>query len=198
MEEGRRGAVSKHTASVCHRIYNNLKLHEKMAIKSHRQTKLRDQCVLLRFYCENAKKSSALRGRGEPHARGERIHRETVQSNRKYDCVWEALYYLSFGWNRHSSTAAQRGGAGAVALLVLPGAAAAGTWASRMRELQLKLLLLLLTCQVNVIFMADCQLKRGKPRQARAKPTRTLRTPQPPEDRFIILPNLKLCHTSVI
>lgn len=63
--------MGKHTASVCHHIYNNLKLHEKMAIKSHRQTKLRDQCVLLRFYCENAKKSSELRASGEPHA-GER------------------------------------------------------------------------------------------------------------------------------
>lgn len=35
-----------------------------MAIKSHRQTKLRDQCVLLRFYCENAKKSGGHRGNG--------------------------------------------------------------------------------------------------------------------------------------
>lgn len=68
-----------------------------MAIKSHRQTKLRDQCVLLRFYCENAKKSSELRAEGKPHAARGGAGRETVQSNRKYDCVWEALYYLSFG-----------------------------------------------------------------------------------------------------
>lgn len=88
--EGEKEAERKHTASVCcRRIYNNLKLHEKMAIKSHRQTKLRDQCVLLRFYCENAKKSGGHKG-------DERGSRRGGASNRKYDCVWEALYYLSF------------------------------------------------------------------------------------------------------
>jgi len=58
------GWLSKHTGPgrVARHIYNNLKLLEKMAIKSHRQTKLRDQCVLLRFYCENAKKKSGSCG----------------------------------------------------------------------------------------------------------------------------------------
>lgn len=41
----------------------------------------------------------------------------------------------------------------------------------------------LLTCQVNAIFMC---------------PERAGHLNPPPEDRFIICPNLKLCHTSVI
>lgn len=75
------------------------------------------------------------------------------------------------------TAAAQRGGAGAVALLVLPGAA----WHVSVSNARVatEVLLLLLTCQVNVIFMADCQLRLAKARQARAKPARTLRTPQP-------------------
>lgn len=56
-----------------------------MAIKSHRQTKLRDQCVLLRFYCENAKKKSGSCG-------------DSARSNRKYETAsgWSGIRLFIF------------------------------------------------------------------------------------------------------
>lgn len=51
--------------------------------------------ILLRK-CEEVKRVVMVRGATRRGRRG-RKGRETVQSNRKYDCVWEALYYLSFG-----------------------------------------------------------------------------------------------------
>jgi len=82
---------NKHTASVCRHIYNNLKLHEKMAIKSHRQTKLRDQCVLLRFYCENAKKSACHKG----EAPGEKWKQCGVTANMTASAKRFIIYLLA-------------------------------------------------------------------------------------------------------
>lgn len=61
-----------------------------MAIKSHRQTKLRDQCVLLRFYCENAKKKS-----GSCAAR--RVGETANMRLRLGGAAAAAADYLSFG-----------------------------------------------------------------------------------------------------
>lgn len=154
-----------------------------MAIKSHRQTKLRDQCVLLRFYCENAKKSSELWAEGKPHAaRGEQAGRLCRATANMTASGKRFIIYLSaeIGTEATRKERERESEVGQTQLLRL---VAGVVWHVSLSNARVATRVVLLTCQVNAIFMC---------------PERAGHLNPPPEDRFIICPNLKLCHTSVI